>query len=81
MPYNLDLFEPIASYQLYAYPETNQAPRTENWGKIGDVKALALPMAVTLTQFASGNRYFFAVRAVDVKQRTGHFSEPQGILL
>lgn len=81
MPYNLTNYEGIASYQLFAYQETSSPPKTENWGKIGDVKALALPMAVTLTQFATGNRYYFAVRAVDVHERLGLFSDPQTILL
>ncbi|XP_062598603.1 activating transcription factor 7-interacting protein 1-like isoform X2 [Saccostrea cucullata] len=71
----------IASYQLFAYQEGNTPPSTALWKKVGDVKALPLPMACTLTQFQEGNKYHFAVRPVDVLGRNGHFSDPNSIHL
>ncbi|CAH0727147.1 unnamed protein product, partial [Brenthis ino] len=72
--------EEIASYQLYAYQETSLPPNTALWKKIGDVKALPLPMACILTQFMAGYEYYFAVRAVDIRSRLGPFSLPGSIL-
>lgn len=41
----------ITSYQIFAYHEmANEPPRKELWKKIGDVNALPLPMACSLTQ-------------------------------
>ncbi|XP_026671239.1 uncharacterized protein LOC108627226 isoform X1 [Ceratina calcarata] len=72
----------IASYQLYAYQEINGvAPNTSLWKKVGDVRALPLPMACTLTQFSEGNNYYFAVRAVDTHSRKGQYSIPGNISL
>ncbi|KAG7460018.1 hypothetical protein MATL_G00216800 [Megalops atlanticus] len=70
----------VESYHLYAYHQDQSGPAssaTSQWKKIGEVKALPLPMACTLTQFVSGSKYYFAVRARDVYGRFGPFCEPQ----
>jgi len=73
----------IASYQIYACQESlaTSPGKISPWKKVGDVKALPLPMACTLSQFTQGNRYFFIVRAVDAVGRCGNFCEPGPIIL
>lgn len=85
LSWNMDLIPTehavVSSYQIYAYQESGQLPATTLWKKVGDVKALPLPMACTLTQFMKGNKYHFAVRAQDIHTRVGTFSEAQSIAL
>ena len=70
----------VASYQIYEYEEQpKQQAVSTLWRKVGDVKALPLPMACTLKQFSSGKKYHFAVRATDTHQRQGIFSVPATI--
>ncbi|XP_032242788.2 activating transcription factor 7-interacting protein 1 [Nematostella vectensis] len=71
----------ITRYQLYALQDLGPNGQQAQWKKIGVVNALPLPMACTLTQFMSGNKYHFAVRATDEFGRTGLFSEPCTVTL
>ena len=62
----------ITSYQLFAYQERSDPPTVNEsvWKRVGDVKALPLPMACILTQlafnclksfnFLETNSYFFS---------------------
>lgn len=69
----------VESYHLYAFHQDNSSSNAgqQHWKKIGEVNALPLPMACTLTQFQSGSTYHFAVRAKDIYGRFGAFCEPQ----
>ncbi|XP_071797440.1 uncharacterized protein [Asterias amurensis] len=71
----------IDVYHLYAYQESEAPATTTLWKKIGEVRALPLPMACTLTQFQAGSVYHFAVCAVDIQGQSGPFSEPSSINL
>lgn len=44
----------IKSYEIYAYEHTSNQTAQNNWRKVGNVSALPLPMAITLTQFSEG---------------------------
>ncbi|XP_038047257.1 mucin-17-like isoform X2 [Patiria miniata] len=71
----------IEVYHLYAYQESEAPPSTNLWKKIGEVRALPLPMACTLTMFQPGSIYHFAVCAVDANGHPGPFSAPSSINL
>eukprot|EP00118_Oscarella_pearsei_P003932 m.16336 g.16336 ORF g.16336 m.16336 type:complete len:490 (+) comp26866_c0_seq1:420-1889(+) len=66
----------IAKYELfssYGHPAT-QRPQYSSWNQIGSVRALALPMQCTLTQFVKGRRYILAIRALDIHGNAGALS-------
>lgn len=45
----------IKSYEIYAYEAQYVTTNSvQHWRRVGDVKALPLPMAITLTQFTEG---------------------------
>jgi hypothetical protein len=59
-------FAQIASYQIYAYQEVpNQTPHVDLWNRVGEVNALPLPMACSLTQVNIKNiKNFFFFRMI-----------------
>ncbi|XP_066903021.1 uncharacterized protein [Halyomorpha halys] len=74
--------ENIVEYQLYAYQErSGRNSSNDVWKKVGDIKALPLPMACYLSQFVEDETYHFIIRAVDSHKRLGDFSIPAGIKL
>ncbi|KAK9502774.1 hypothetical protein O3M35_011483 [Rhynocoris fuscipes] len=78
-----EILTKIRKYQVFAYQEGAQidVSKTDMWKKVGDVDALPLPMACTLTQFKEGHKYYFVVRAMDANSRLGEFSLPGSIML
>lgn len=74
--------ENIVEYQLFAYQErSGRNTSNDVWKKVGDIKALPLPMACYLSQFVEDETYHFIIRAVDSQKRLGDFSIPAGIKL
>ena len=76
---NMEMYK-VECYQLFAHQAREARayppPDISQWKKIGVVNALPLPMACTLTQFSTGNMYYFAVLAVDIHGREGEMSNP-----
>ena len=68
----------VERYDLYAFVSLKgtKIPDVSLWGKVGEIKPLALPMAVTLTNFAVGQSYAFAVLVKYVGGVSSQYSEP-----
>ncbi|KAF8788394.1 Activating transcription factor 7-interacting like protein [Argiope bruennichi] len=74
-------YSKLKAFEIFGYQEQkNIVINTLLWKKIGSVKAMSLPMACTLTQFVEGQKYHFAIRAVDIHDRFGAYSDPISIV-
>ncbi|VVC36359.1 Fibronectin type III,Immunoglobulin-like fold [Cinara cedri] len=66
----------ILSYHIFAYHEvSNNTPKTDMWKNIGCVRSLPLPMRCSLLKLQPGEKYYFAVRAVNAYNQIGPFSK------
>ncbi|XP_075851213.1 activating transcription factor 7-interacting protein 2 isoform X2 [Microcebus murinus] len=64
---------PVESYHLFL---CHEIPNNKLiWKKIGEIKALPLPMACTLSQFLASNKYYFTVQSKDIFGRYGPFCD------
>ncbi|KAI5762003.1 ATF7IP2 [Gulo gulo luscus] len=68
---------PVESYHLFLCHENPS--NTLIWKKIGEIKALPLPMACTLSQFLASNKYYFTVQSKDIFGRYGPFCDIKSI--
>ncbi|XP_068941887.1 activating transcription factor 7-interacting protein 2 isoform X6 [Petaurus breviceps papuanus] len=66
---------PVESYLLYIYHDNNVNKNKTTWKKIGEIKALPLPMACSLSQFLSSGTYYFTLQARDIYGRYGPFCD------
>ncbi|XP_029803068.1 activating transcription factor 7-interacting protein 2 isoform X2 [Suricata suricatta] len=64
---------PVESYHLFLCHENPTHKLV--WKKIGEIKALPLPMACTLSQFLASNKYYFTVQSKDIFGRYGPFCD------
>ncbi|XP_069590134.1 activating transcription factor 7-interacting protein 2 isoform X2 [Ranitomeya imitator] len=71
---------PAKVYCLYVHQGDPTNPK-KLWKKIGEIKALPLPMACTLTQFVDDATYSFAMRAKDADGRFGPLCDIQSTTL
>ncbi|KAM6166318.1 activating transcription factor 7-interacting protein 2 [Erethizon dorsatum] len=68
---------PVESYHLFLCHEN--ANNKLIWKEIGEIKALPLPMACTLSEFFASNRYYFTVRSKDIFGRYGPFCDIKSV--
>lgn len=68
---------PVESYHLFLCHENPGIKLI--WKKVGEIKALPLPMACTLSQFLISNRYYFALQSKDIFGRYGPFCDIKAI--
>lgn len=76
MKYKLNTSK-IKMYELYVCQETEEKPDTTMWKKLGNIKAIQLPMFCEIGYFDSGYTYHFILRAVDIHNRRAPFALQQ----
>lgn len=77
----IHLQEGVKLYELYAYivkRGSDELPPISQWSKVGVIKPLKLPMAVTLTNVVKTKKYAFAVRALFGKTAS-QYSKPSSL--
>ena len=77
---DIHLASQVESYCLSAFEGTSP-PSPEHWETVGNMRALQLPMACTLTHFVQGTTYHFAVRAISKGGVCGQFSQARSIIV
>ncbi|XP_008583477.1 PREDICTED: activating transcription factor 7-interacting protein 2 isoform X2 [Galeopterus variegatus] len=68
---------PVESYHLFLCHENPNNKLI--WKKIGEIKALPLPMACTLSQFLASSKYYFTIQSKDIFGRYGPFCDIKSI--
>ena len=71
----------VIKYELFVMSASDETASSNDWGLLGVVDALALPMACTMNQFQPGASYFFTVRAITENYHCGLFSDPCSVTI
>ncbi|XP_038619145.1 activating transcription factor 7-interacting protein 2 isoform X2 [Tachyglossus aculeatus] len=70
---------PVESYHLFICQGNTTGNCPSVWKKLGEIKALPLPMACTLSHFSFSGTYYFALRSKDIYGRYGPFCDIKSI--
>nr|XP_027796775.1 activating transcription factor 7-interacting protein 2 isoform X1 [Marmota flaviventris] len=68
---------PVESYHLFLGHENSTTKLI--WKKIGGIKAFPLPMACTLSQLLTSDKYYFTIQSKDIFGRYGPFSDIKSV--
>uniref|UniRef100_A0A8D2DX08 Activating transcription factor 7 interacting protein 2 n=1 Tax=Sciurus vulgaris TaxID=55149 RepID=A0A8D2DX08_SCIVU len=68
---------PVESYHLFLCHENSTNKLI--WKKIGEIKALPLPMACSLSQFLVSDKYYFTIQSKDIFGRYGPFCDIKSV--
>ncbi|XP_015265362.1 PREDICTED: activating transcription factor 7-interacting protein 2 [Gekko japonicus] len=70
---------PIESFHLFICLENKREGTRSRWIKTNEIKAMSLPMACSLSQFAAAGKCYFAMQSKDIFGRFGPFCDIQSI--